>query len=75
MQLSYPLQYDGNPRQTADQVAELDLLGMLLVPPVDGDGERRRQFRVADGMRGREQPRPGDDDLVGTHRYPLVDRP
>jgi len=28
VQLSYPLQYDGNPRQTADQVAELEKAGL-----------------------------------------------
>ena len=31
MQLSYPLQYDGNPRQTADQVAELEKAGLDMV--------------------------------------------
>ena len=31
MQLSYPLQYDGNPRETADQVAELEKAGLDMV--------------------------------------------
>ncbi len=31
MQLSYPLQYDGNPRATADQVAELEKAGLDMV--------------------------------------------
>src|SRR3954470_59949 len=31
VQLSYPLQYDGNPRQTADQVVELEKAGLDLV--------------------------------------------
>src|SRR3954470_8938511 len=31
VQLSYPLQYDGNPRQTADQVAELEKAGLDMV--------------------------------------------
>jgi len=31
VQLSYPLQYDGNPRQTADQVAELEQAGLDMV--------------------------------------------
>lgn len=31
MQLSYPLQYDGNPRTTADQVAELEKAGLDMV--------------------------------------------
>ena len=31
MQLSSPLQYDGNPRQTADQVAELEKAGLDMV--------------------------------------------
>jgi F420-dependent oxidoreductase-like protein len=31
VQLSYPLQYDGNPRATADQVAELEKAGLDMV--------------------------------------------
>ena len=31
MQLSYPLQYSGNPRETADQVAELEKAGLDMV--------------------------------------------
>ena len=31
MQLSYPLQYDGNPRETADAVAELEKAGLDMV--------------------------------------------
>jgi F420-dependent oxidoreductase-like protein len=31
VQLSYPLQYDGNPRHTADQVAELEKAGLDMV--------------------------------------------
>jgi F420-dependent oxidoreductase-like protein len=31
VQLSYPLQYDGNPRSTADQVAELEKAGLDMV--------------------------------------------
>ena len=31
MQLSYPLQYSGNPRETADQVVELEQAGLDMV--------------------------------------------
>ena len=38
MQLSYPLQYSGNPRETADQVVELEKAGLDMVSVAEAYG-------------------------------------